>query len=222
VNVAPQFFALVLSGALVIGSIGLSAQADIAPARYQDGSLPRFPVQAVSGGEVLLSVSVSSAGAVDSIDVLRSTPPFIDAVVAAVRGWHFAPGEDPQRKPMASKVLVGAVFGAPSLNVPTTGQPPKDIDAGPSSLPWPVTAPVPQYPQNARSGGAVLVETLVAPNGKVVGVTALRSAPPFDDPAMNAAQRWLFRPAQGAGLPPSAYVYLIFEFRPPVIGAAPK
>ena len=74
--------------------------------------------------------------------------------------------------PMASRVLVGAMFGSPSLRVPTVGEPPKDVTPAATALPMPLTTPIPQYPVNARYGGTVLIETLVAPSGKVVAVTS--------------------------------------------------
>jgi TonB family protein len=81
---------------------------------------------------------------------------------------------------------------------------------------------MPLYPPSARSGGTVMMETLIAPSGKVVAVTTIRSNPPFDEPAMEAARSWLFRPAQGPGLPLNTYAYLIFAFRQPLVGASPK
>jgi TonB family protein len=208
--------------ALVAAARAVSGQADPVAARLQSGGLPIVPVQAVAAGEVLLSVTVSPAGSVGAIDVVRTTPPFTDAVIAAVRGWRFTPALDEQRKPMASRVLVGAMFGSPSLRVPTVGEPPKDVTPAATALPMPLTTPMPQFPVNARSGGTVLIETLVAPSGRVVAVTAIRPNPPFDEPAMEAARGWLFRPPQGPGLPPNNYAYLIFAFRPPIVGAAPK
>jgi TonB family protein len=180
------------------------------------------PVQAVSAGEVLLSLNLSDRGAVGAIDVLRSTQPFTDAVVGVVRGWRFAPAEDAQRKPVGSRVLVGAMFGAPTIRTPTVGAPPQDLAPAATALPMPLTMPMPAYPPNARSAGTVLLETLVAPSGRVVGVTVLRSAPPFDDPAMDSARAWSFRPPQGAGLPANTYAYLIFAFRPPTVGTVSR
>jgi TonB family protein len=213
-------FAALVIAATMLAVHAVTGQADPLSARLQGGGLPIVPVQAVAAGEVLLSVNVSPVGAVGTIDVLRTTPPFTDAVVAAVRAWRFTPAVDEQRKPMASRVLVGAMFGAPSLRVPTVGQPPKDVAPAATALPMPLTTPMPDYPAGARFGGTVLLETLVAPSGKVVAVTAIRSSPPFDEPAMEAARRWLFRPPQGPGVPPNTYAYLIFAFRPPVVGAS--
>src|SRR5437764_5625915 len=106
---------LTFTCAIVLASMALAiAQADLEPARFTDGSIPtRMPPNAAGGGDVMLSVEVSSAGVVGSIDILRSTPPFTDIVVEAVRTWRFMPALDGKRKPMDSHVLVGAVVGAP-------------------------------------------------------------------------------------------------------------
>jgi TonB family protein len=215
-------FAAIVIAAAVAAVRVVAGQADPLAARLQSGQLPTVPVQAVSAGEVLLSVNVSAGGAVGAVDVLRSTPPFTNAAVAAVRGWRFAPAVDALRKPMASRVLVGAMFGAPTLNVPTLGEPPRDVTPAATALPMPLTMPMPAYPPNARSAGTVMIETLVASSGRVVGVTLLRSAPPFDDPSMESARKWSFRPAQGPGLPANTYAYLIFAFRVPVVGPASR
>ncbi len=200
-------------------AITLCAQADVTPARYLSGALPPIPVLAVSGGEVLLSVNVTAAGAVGRIDVLRTTPPFTEAVVKVVRAWRFAPAADPTHKPIDSRVFVAAVFRPPTLNTPTLGEPPKDAPPATTGLPLPLSTTAPLYPPRARFDGVVLVETQVGPNGKVVGVTAVRSAPPFDAAAMDAARAWVFRPAQGPGLPQTTFAYLLFGFREPVTGA---
>jgi TonB family protein len=211
------FAAVVIAVAVAAGRV-VSGQADPTAARLQGGGLPVVPVQAVSGGEVLLSVIVSDRGAVAGIDVMRSTRPFTEAVVGVVRGWRFVPALDTQRKPVTSRVLVGAMFGAPALMSPTLGEPPKDLAPAATALPMPLAMPMPAYPPNARSAGSVMLETRVAPSGKVVGVTVLRSSPPFDEPSMESARAWSFRPPQGAGLPANTYAYLIFAFRPPVVG----
>jgi TonB family protein len=211
----------VIAAAVVAAKV-VAGQADPLPARLQSGGLPIVPVQAVSAGEVLLSLNLSDAGVVGAVDVLRTTPPFTAAVVAAVRGWRFAPALDALRKPMASRVLVGAMFGAPTLLTPTVGEPPRNVAPAATALPMPLTTPMPAFPPNARSGGTVMIETLVGPSGRVVGVTLLRSSPPFNDPSMESARAWSFRPPQGAGLPLNTYAYLIFAFRVPVIGAASK
>jgi TonB family protein len=213
----------VATTALVIGAATLGlAQADIEPARLRSGGIPTVPPLAVSGGEVTLSVAVSSTGAVSSVDVLRTTPPFTDAVVNAVRAWSFSPALDAKRKPMDTRVLVNATIGAPSLSGPTLGTPPKDVAPADPRVPFPAQTLPPVYPVNARTADTVLVEARVDPTGHVVGVTAVHSAPPFDAPALDAARGWTFRPATGADAPPSTYAYLLFVFRQAVFSAGPS
>ncbi len=76
--------------------IAAFAQADIEPARFIDGSIPQMPPLAASGGDVMLSVAVSASGTVGAVDVLRSTPPFTEAVVAAAKTAMSSP---PRRRP---------------------------------------------------------------------------------------------------------------------------
>jgi len=57
------------------------------------------------------------------------------------------------------------------------------------------------------------VEASVDATGHVVAATAIRSAPPFDGPALDAVRTWTFRPAQAATGAPPANVYLLFVFR---------
>jgi len=214
---------VVVAGVAVLAAVLMPAaafaQADIQPARFIDGSIPQMPPLAAGGGDVMLSVAVSASGSVGAVDVLRSTPPFTDVVTTAVRTWRFAPALDGKRKPMDTRVLIDVVIGAPSLNVPTAGAPPRDVSSSDTRVPFPAQVSAPSYPVNARSEGTALVEARVDPTGHVVAVTSLRSSPPFDVVAMDAARSWTFRPAQGADTPPSTYAYLVFAFRQPVMGA---
>ena len=214
-------FSAVTTFVIAVATAGLLAQADLEPARFFDGSLPSMPPLAVSGGDVLVSLSVSAGGKVTAVDVLRSTPPFTDAIVQAVRGWVFMPALDAKRQPMDTHVLVDGVIGAPTIRVPTVGTPPTDVAPPDRRVPYPAQTTAPSYPINARTQGMVLVETRVNAAGEVVAVTAVRSMPPFDAPALDAARGWTFQPATGPKAPPSTYAYLLFVFRQPVVGPSP-
>src|SRR5512138_679530 len=100
---ARLFDAVIVTAIAAIASVRLAAQGEPTAARLVNGAVSALPVQAVAGGEVVLSITVSETGVVGPIDVLRTTPPFTDAVVTAVRGWRFAPAEDEMRKPVASR-----------------------------------------------------------------------------------------------------------------------
>src|SRR3954468_10496084 len=101
----------IVSCVIVLASAaGVRGQADIEPARFSDGSIPqRVSPLAAGGGDVMLSVAVSATGAVSTIDILRSTPPYTDTVVEAVKTWRFSPALDDKRKPMDTHVLIGAI-----------------------------------------------------------------------------------------------------------------
>ena len=84
------------SAVIVTCTVGvmLSAQDAFSPARYGAGTVPALPVTALSGGEGLVEISVGSDGRTTAVTPRRTTPPFTDVVVAAVRGWRFLPATD--------------------------------------------------------------------------------------------------------------------------------
>jgi TonB family protein len=57
---------------------------------------------------------------------------------------------------------------------------------------------------------------MVGSDGIVRTATVLRSAPGFDDSALQAALQWKFRPARLHGSPVSASAVLVFAFRQPI------
>jgi len=214
---------------VALGVIVFGAQEPAySPARLRSGKVPSIPVTAVSGGEVLVDVDVSAEGAVTRATPLRSTPPFTELVVNAVRDWRFFPareavnadppraGESTSRVAVQSHVLVAAVFRPPSLRAPTLGEPPKDVSSGSDILPFPAAMIPPLFPPTAASNGVVLLEVRVSAKGSVDDVGVINSAPPFDDAAVKAVREWHFRPAQVHGTPVPTYVYVVLGFRVPV------
>ena len=200
-----------------------------APAQYRGGAIPQIPVLAVSGGEVLLEASIDKEGRVTAIKPLRHTPPFTDAVAAAVRTWTFAPAEDidvpapgalpdpATQRPIESTVLVAAVFRPPALFAVTLGEPPRDVATPSEGVSFPlVPLQVPVYPPMALADGVVLLELDVAAHGGLRNTKILRSAPAFDAPALEAARTLLFRPARVHKRAVGAFVYVIAGFRQPV------
>jgi TonB family protein len=211
------------SAATIMLAIGvLGADARLTPARLRQPVLPAMPIQAVAGGEVLLDVAVNASGRVASIDPLRTTPPFTDALVSAVRGWIFQPAEErvegtpPSTRQVASRVLVAAVVRPPTLNTPTLGEPPRDVAQGSPAVPYPVRTIPPLYPPLARDSGTVLLELDVDDRGGVTGTAVVRSSPAFDAAAIDAARRWTFRPARVDGRTVPSLVYVVLVFRQPV------
>jgi TonB family protein len=202
-----------LPSAIALALIVLAAQEPAySPARLRSGKLPPIPVTAVGGGEVLVDLDVSATGTVTRATPLRSTPPFTEFLLNAVRDWQLFPS----RVAIESHVLVAAVFRPPSLRAPTLGEPPKDV-SGSDVLPFPLAMIPPLFPPKAASNGVVLLEVHVSANGAVDDVGVINSSPPFDDAAMKAVRQWHFRPARHR-TPVATYVYVIFGFRVPVSG----
>lgn len=197
------------------------------PPQYQSGSVPPIPIQAVSGGQVLVEVTVTAQGAVEDVRPLRETPPFTVDVVRTVRGWLFSPatqllraepGEAPVNSPQAvrSKVLIAAWFRPPTINTPTLGAVPRDVAAPSEEIPFPITTETPIFPITAAFDGAVLLECRISTAGHVSNVRVLRSGAVFDSPALDAVRKWTFRPAHIRGVASEAFVYVAFGFRQPV------
>jgi TonB family protein len=196
------------------GTVPAAAQPGSAPVRFVSGTLPVAQPLAVSGGEVVLDVLVADDGRVDSIRTLRTTPPFTDAVIAAVRGWQFTPmaGRRANNRP----VLVAAMFTPPALDGPTVGQPPRDVATPADGTPV-VTAAAPAlYPPRAVGTGAVLVEVTIAGAGAPADARVVVSSPGFDAAAVAAAKSWSFADASGGAM--AARAYVLFVFQQPVIG----
>lgn len=198
---------------MLTATAALSAAA-YAPARFRSGSVPGIPFEAVGGGEVFVELEVGQDGHVLGAAPLRTTAPFTEYVLDAVRGWQFTPARDGVAVP--SSVIVAALYRPPVLNGPTLGTMPSDVGRPSRGLPVPTNTSMPPYPANARASGVVLLEVLVAATGAVDNARVVRSAPPFDDAAQKTVRLWKFAPAQRGGVTVPSVAYVIFAFRPPV------
>jgi TonB family protein len=204
----------------------LAPQDAHSPARYRAGAVPAVPAMAVGGGQVILELAVNRDGQVGAISSLRTTPPFTDLVIGAVRRWRFDPAEEPVassrpgerelRTAVDAKVLVAAVFRPPTLNVPTLGESPRDVAVASDESAFPLTISVPPFPPLAAGGGVVLLEARVNRDGEVAEATVIRSAPPFDEAARTALRAWKFRSGHWRGKPVSTFAYVLFGFPVPV------
>ena len=213
---------LLFVGAL---AVAVAAQEGFTPARLRTYSVPTVPTTALGGGQVILEITVDPAGRVAGIVPLRTTPPFTELTMAAVREWQFAPATIARRtrasgpaaaSAVPSKVLVAAVFHAPALNAPTLGQPPRDVATASSDVAFPLTIASPPLTPLAAGSGIVLLEARVDGSGRVAATVVKHAAPPFDNAAQTALRQWTFRPAQVGGSAGTTFVYVMFGFPVPV------
>jgi TonB family protein len=227
-RVVTRYACAIAASALLLP--GTQAQRDVyVPAKLVESALPaapgdRTPNSGVvggmiaGGGEVLLEVSIEKDGHVSNIERIRVTPPFTDLLVTAIEGWRFMPAvagsaREP-RHPIASRVLVAALYRMPALYGGTTaGEVPKDVARPSNLIPIPREFISPPYPPNARGSGTVLLEVEVGSDGHPMAVRVVRSGGIFDSAAIQAAERWTFSPAQsldGGSVPSFAYVVMGF------------
>ena len=195
-------------------------------ARLIAGNPPPIQIQATGGGEVLLEVDVDEAGAVTGTTVLRTTPPFTPSVRDAVARWRFAParemvnptpGQPGVPRTVPSKIAVLAIFRPPALFSGTTlGVVPKDVATSSDAVPTPLGTSMPPFPSRALNSGVVLLEVDVNSAGLPVKIKTLRSAPPFDEPAVATVRQWRFRPARYHGASIDSVTYVLLGFRQPV------
>jgi TonB family protein len=191
------------------------------PARYRAGALFTLPNTVVGGGEVWLDVAVDEGGNVNSVTPLRATPPFTELFASAVRGWTFRPARDAGTA-SASHVFVAALIRPPSLTVGSTlGEQPRNVAAPSPALAVPRSTVLPaQNPLGQRSG-VVLVELDVSTQGAVTRTAIVRSAPPFDSAATDAAAKWTFAAAQLRGIAVQSIAYVAFGFPEVVTSPSP-
>lgn len=210
-------------------AVALTGQAGYSPARYAAGAVPPLPAlpEAVGGGQAIFELVISPSGGVTTVTPLRTTPPFTALVAGAVGGWQFTPAEDDTigpdgkpagRGPVPSKVLVAALYRAPTLKTPTLGERPKNVALASADVAFPTATAEPPFPVQAQSAGVVLIEAQVDATGKVADVKVIGSSPPFDSAAIEAARKWRFRPARVGRRAIESYVYLIFGFPEPITG----
>jgi TonB family protein len=205
------------------------ARIHVAAAKFARGAAPQIPVTAVAGGEVVLEVAVGRDGRVTGTKTLRATPPFTDALIVAVRGWQFKPAEDmaapvagqpadpATRRPMESTVLAIGLFRPPAIFSVTQGEPPKTVaDASPGAPALQGALTMPIYPPQALNDGVVLMELELKADGSVERISVVQSAPPFDQPALDAVRGLRFRPARVHGRPAPSTVYVAAAFRQPI------
>ena len=82
------------------------------PATVDASVAPVDPVTAISPGTVVVSVNLDAAGEIENVKVIKSSPPFDSAALAAIKKWRFKPATL-DGKPVPSVVPVVVSFAWP-------------------------------------------------------------------------------------------------------------
>jgi TonB family protein len=92
----------------------------------------------------------------------------------------------------------------------TSAPPPRPVIVMPEALETPL-----EYPSGAQGEASVALELTITRQGDVTSAVALEGAAPFASVAVEAAQRWKFRPATRGGEPVAAKIRFLVRFVPP-------
>jgi outer membrane biosynthesis protein TonB len=193
--------------------------------RFLDGAPPAQNPLAVGGGEVILELGINAGGGVQQVRQVRDTPPFGEALTAAVRTWRFEPGTatvDGRSGPASSPALVVGVFRAPTLYPgPTLGTPPSSRAEASSRLPRVEALTPPNHPPNSIGEGVVLIEIEMTATAVPRGYKVLSPESGFDGAALDAVRLWRFAAPREPVQVDAFFVYAVLGFRPSVVSGRP-
>jgi TonB family protein len=151
---------------------------------------PEYPAEAQARGLrgiVILDVLIDAKGAVQSVEVTRSVPPFDEAAVNAVKQWEYEPTKL-GGKTVAVRLTVPITF---ALKLPEmkreSGIPELRQGVGPGS------------PDSEASGGRVVsADVMIASDGQVVEAQIVEGDSPWSDALLLAIRTWRFAPTADA------------------------
>jgi TonB family protein len=196
-----------------------------APPRLVRATLPPPPAATIiGGGEVIVEFGVDDRGTVVRPAVVRSTPPYTEQVVAALRQWRFRPAHVSEaggrQQPVDVRVTLTAIFRPPLLvDGPAAGSPPRDVSQPSPEAAYPLVTAVPKYPPTAVGDSLALYEVGLDEQGRMIGARRIASLPPFDRAARNALAAMRFRGGVYGAAPVPSTTYVLFGFRAPVVSS---
>jgi TonB family protein len=79
-------------------------------------TFPKFPIEALSPGTVILEATIDEAGKAQSTKVLRDVSPFTAEAIRAVEDWRFMPATL-NGAPLTSKAILAFVFSEPISDI---------------------------------------------------------------------------------------------------------
>jgi TonB family protein len=165
-----------------------AAPAEVPVPRRTRFVAPAYPPQALAEGMrgiVILAVTIDREGRVESVEVVRSVPPFDEAAAEAVRQWQFEPTRVAGR-PVRVRHTVPVEF---RLRLPDLSR-----EAGVPELRQGVA---PRGPAGAPGAGTASAALTVDPAGQVVEAHILTGDPALAEALIQAIRTWRFMGAAG-------------------------
>jgi TonB family protein len=172
------------------------AGTDVPPPKRTRFVAPVYPPEAQAAGQrgiVILEIVVGPAGNVESVNVVRSVPPFDEAATAAVRQWEYEVTKV-DGKPVPVRLTVPITF---ALRLPpmtrASGVPELRLGAAPAlpAEPW------------SRRDATVVAEVTLDAEGQVADALVTAGESPWAESFLQAVRTWRF--AVSPSDPPIAF-----------------
>jgi TonB family protein len=170
-------------------------------------------------GSVVLEVIVGVDGKARGLHVIQGLGFGLDQnALVAVRDWHFVPGKRDGR-PVEFPIRINVEFSLKNAELNESIANDMATRIGPGVTPPQVVyRSDPVYPadaQNTKSGGAVVLDTVIPEDGAPRVIRVIRSLNwQFDESAINALKKWRFSPAMKDGNPVKVRMNVAVEFTP--------
>ena len=161
------------------------AGTDVPPPKRTKFVSPVYPPAAQAAGQrgiVILEIVVGVAGQVESVNVVRSVPPFDEAATAAVRQWEYEVTRV-DGKPVPVRLTVPITF---ALRLPpmtrASGVPELRLGAAPALPPEPWS----------RRDATVIAEVTLDAEGQVADALVTAGESPWAESFLQAVRSWRF------------------------------
>ena len=184
------------------------------PANYPSVDYPTGMPTPLPEGTVSLSATINEQGKAESVVLVHSMNPELDAAAtAAVSHWKFLPAKR-QGTPVSSQVSIDVVFTSPHPYTLINGIDRLGVGVTP---PRAISTPNPKYTdaaRNAKVHGTVVLGLVVNAEGLPERIRIYRSLDPgLDQAAVDAVKQFKFEPAMRSGKPVSLFIILEMNFK---------
>jgi TonB family protein len=185
---------------VLCGSVAVDAAAqeikqagtEVPPPKRTKFVAPTYPLEAQATGQrgiVILELVVDAQGKVESVNVVRSVPPFDESATAAVRQWEYEITRVDGR-PVKVRLTVPITF---ALRLPTIqrapGVPEMRMGAAPALPPEPWS----------RNEAVVEADVTLDPDGQVTDALVTAGDSPWAEALLQALRTWRFVGSPGEG-----------------------
>ena len=194
-----------------------NSRARVSPARWDPPKYPESALRSKTGGDAVLALDVDEKGRVKAVSVVSGDPEFTKSAMEAARKWKYVPDFQPGESVVVSTSVAirfrVADDGTPSISAVGTQVARTDDGA---TAPDAVLSPEPQYADEAMrakyQGNCVLTLTVGA-DGTPSDIRVSRSVGlGLDQEAIEALQKWSFKPGTKDGNPVPVAVSVQVQF----------